>query len=216
MVTTDQLSKAHWSETMRTNITIDDRMLPNQRLVVDSPHLNQQCAMKGRRVGRQEICPPVEAATGWWSSGMKTNSIFQRQMMNISNTDFSQVPKTRQPTMRTPHLEECVIRHTRCGGQEICQKILPSGRSFSGQRNTTLTRDMTIARETIPNRALLTRQSLPISSHLTQQSTMYGRQHSQQDVCQQVKQQTRRNGVCNDTDGVQDQRTFLRVLSKCL
>lgn len=66
----------------------------------------------------------------------------------------------------------------------------------------------------VRDRLTLTQKPSMVCLRLNQASAVGGRRFGRQEICQERSQQTRGHGVCTGSDVSQDQRVFVRVLSK--
>ena len=116
------------------------------------------------------------------------------------NTEPELPPTGQEPSELSSQLnQQSAMRGRRLSRQHVCQEMAAADRSFHVEENTALPP---------------TQQPSAILSQLNQKSAARGRRLGRQEICQDRNQKTRRQGVCDESDGARDERAFIRVLNK--
>jgi len=194
MEATSGSSSAQWKTAHRTT-----QLLANQYPSVVSLQLNQQSAMRSRRLGRQENCQEVAATDCSFIKQKDTGH--RREMMSTRNMVYDQLPPIQKSSVTSSHLDQhSAIRSHRSSRKYIFQEVPVTSRSFSrtqtdtGHRRSVISTSNKVQDQVVPSQ----------KSSLNQHSAMAGRRLGRPEICQEMLATEQ---SCNTQNNFHDQMT---------
>ena len=174
MKATSGSSSAQWKTAHRTA-----QLLANQYPSVVSLQLNQQSAMRSRRLGRQENCREVAATDRSFIKQRDTRH--RREMMSTRNMVCDQLPPIQKSSVTSSHLDQhSAIR--RSSRKYIFQEVPVTSRSFSRTQTDTGHRRSAISTSNMVQDQVVSSQK----SSLNQHSAMTGRRVGRPEICREM------------------------------
>ena len=206
-----QRDTRHRREMMSTSNMVYDQLPPIQKSSVTSSHLDQHSAIRSYRSSRKYIFQKIPVTDRSFRKQIDTGH--RCNVVSTSNMVQDQVVPSQKPSLMSLHLNQhSAMAGRRLGRPEFCRGMLATQGSFNTQNNLSHRRQLLDTNNVVRDQMTPTQKPPVACLHLNHQSAMGDRRLGRQEISKERRQQARRHGVCDGSDGTQDKRVFVHVL----